>query len=464
MPFVNSETGADNFVLTPTQFQQVNLQNGIVLSQPTSVGVFSSAEFAGVHLWAVDATNGQALAAGGGFQGVSLSDIGFGFSTVTLPAGTWYLAASASAGSTAPSLPAFVAVSSTMLPGVPFIANLPMGVYGNPGAWRAEGFTVAGNPQAFLETEAVGGKFALMTEGQFQAFKAAYPTGYVGGSFDFLKDLGAGTDGTPATHLQGEVALAPGGYEVVWINDTNGWAGGAANFSFFGDASVSSGKVNGAGGLVQTSLPSADADYLVANPQYAEIHAQAGDDTILGTTVQDYLRGDDGNDSISGGPAFDDANGNQGNDTIHGNGGDDYSVGGKGDDLLFGDAGDDIVWGNLGNDTCNGGDGNDQVRGGQGDDSLTGGNGNDFISGDRGNDTESGGAGADVFHTSQDAGIDKVLDFNLAEGDRVMVDPGTTYTVSQVGADTVIDMGSGNQMILVGVSMTSLTGAWIFGA
>jgi Ca2+-binding RTX toxin-like protein len=116
------------------------------------------------------------------------------------------------------------------------------------------------------------------------------------------------------------------------------------------------------------------------------------------------------------------------------------------------------------NATCDGGNGDDQVRGGQGDDSVSGGAGNDFISGDRGADTESGGAGADIFHTSQDAGIDKVLDFHLAEGDRVMLDPGTTFTVSQVGADTVIDMGGGNEMILVGVQMSTLTPGWIFGA
>jgi hypothetical protein len=35
--------------------------------------------------------------------------------------------------------------------------------------------------------------------------------------------------------------------------------------------------------------------------------------------------------------------------------------------------------------------------------------------------------------------------------------------VSQVGADTVIDMGAGNQMMLVGVQMSSLTPGWIFG-
>ena len=57
-----------------------------------------------------------------------------------------------------------------------------------------------------------------------------------------------------------------------------------------------------------------------------------------------------------------------------------------------------------------------------------------------------------------------MVDFNLAQGDRVMLDPGTTYTLMQVGADTVLDMGGGLQMILVGVSMGSLPPGWIFGA
>ena len=193
------------------------------------------------------------------------------------------------------------------------------------------------------------------------------------------------------------------------------------------------------------------------------IQGGTGDDTITGgQNGANYLRGNDGNDVINGGSAFDDINGNQGADTAHGNGGDDWVVGGKGDDVLFGDAGDDIVWGNLGNDTLDGGSGNDQVRGGQGDDSLSGGAGNDYISGDRGADTESGGAGADIFHSFSGAGVDRVIDFNAAEGDRVMLDPGTTYTASQVGGDTVVDMGNGDQVILVGVQMSTLPTGWIF--
>ncbi|MDB5418193.1 MAG: alkaline metalloproteinase, partial [Phenylobacterium sp.] len=142
----------------------------------------------------------------------------------------------------------------------------------------------------------------------------------------------------------------------------------------------------------------------------------------------------------------------------------DWLVGGQGNDLITSHHSDDILYGNLGNDTLQGGDGNEIIRGGQGDDVLNGGAGNDWLSGDRGNDTITGGAGADTFHTSSGAGIDKVTDFNSAEGDRVQLDPHTVYTVSQVGSDTVIDMGNGDQMILQNVQMSSLPNGWIFGA
>ncbi|MBR7620958.1 M10 family metallopeptidase C-terminal domain-containing protein [Phenylobacterium sp. 20VBR1] len=196
-------------------------------------------------------------------------------------------------------------------------------------------------------------------------------------------------------------------------------------------------------------------------------------DTILGNDAGNYLNGGAGNDflrgflgddSIVGGDGFDDTHGNQGNDTVRGGNGPDWVVGGQGNDLLFGDAGDDLVYGNLGNDTQEGGDGVDWVRGGQGDDSLSGGAGDDWMSGDLGDDTLSGGSGADTFRTWGGTGIDRVTDFNRAQGDRVQLDIGTVATASQVGADTVIDMVGGGKMILVGVSMASLDGGWIFAA
>ena len=194
------------------------------------------------------------------------------------------------------------------------------------------------------------------------------------------------------------------------------------------------------------------------------VRGMAGDDTISGGGGENYLRGDEGNDSIVGDAGFDDANGNMGNDTVSTGAGEDYCVGGKDNDSLSGGANYDLVYGNLGEDTCNGDDGDDIVRGGQGNDLVNGGAGNDFVSGDKGDDTMTGGAGADVFHTFGDAGIDRVTDFRLSEGDRVQLAPGTVYTLSQSGADTVINMTGGGQMILVGVQSSTLTGNWIFGA
>ncbi|MBU1375869.1 MAG: right-handed parallel beta-helix repeat-containing protein [Alphaproteobacteria bacterium] len=190
----------------------------------------------------------------------------------------------------------------------------------------------------------------------------------------------------------------------------------------------------------------------------------SGNDIIVESGGSNYLRGGDGADRISGGGGFDDMNGNAGNDTVSGGPDNDWVVGGKDNDSLSGDGGNDLVYGNLGNDTCSGGDGADTLRGGQDDDLVLGGAGADYLSGDKGSDTMTGGDGADIFHTFGDAGIDRVTDFNAAQGDRVQLDAGTTYTVSQVGSDTIINMGGGGQMILAGVSMSSLTPGWIFGA
>jgi len=194
------------------------------------------------------------------------------------------------------------------------------------------------------------------------------------------------------------------------------------------------------------------------------IYGYASTNLTAGSPGANYLRGDEGDDVVVGGAVFDDINGNMGNDTAYGGLGDDWVVGGKDQDVLFGEDGADIVYGNLGDDTCDGGAGDDTIRGGQANDTLQGGAGADWLSGDRGDDTITGGTGADLFHTFGDAGLDRVTDFNLAEGDRVLLDPGTQYTVAQVGADTVVSMTGGGQMVLVGVQMGSLTPGWIFGA
>ena len=200
---------------------------------------------------------------------------------------------------------------------------------------------------------------------------------------------------------------------------------------------------------------------------YAGLPPGQGGAAPAGST---YLRGEAGDDYIVGGAGFDDINGNQGNDTIDGGpgaggpGAGDWLVGGQGNDLIFAHTGQNILYGNLGNDTLVAGSGGDLMRGGQGNDQIFGGPGADWLSGDRGDDTIVGGGGADIFHTFSGAGMDRVLDFNAVEGDRVQLDPGTAYTAVQVGADTVINMGNGDEMVLVGVQLSSLKPGWIFGA
>jgi Ca2+-binding RTX toxin-like protein len=116
----------------------------------------------------------------------------------------------------------------------------------------------------------------------------------------------------------------------------------------------------------------------------------------------------------------------------------------------------------MGVDQLYGGDGDDIVRGGQDNDSLMGDSGDDWMSGDRGADTISGGSGADTFQTFVGAGIDRILDFDAAEGDRIIFEtPGVAYTTRQEGADTVVDLGGGDQVILVGVTLSTLPAGWI---
>jgi Ca2+-binding RTX toxin-like protein len=202
-------------------------------------------------------------------------------------------------------------------------------------------------------------------------------------------------------------------------------------------------------------------DTIVSTGGNDTMYGGEGDDYLAMYLGVNYLRGGAGNDLVNGGGGFDDINGNMGNDTLLGQDGQDWVVGGQGNDSIFGNNDFDIVYGNMGNDTVDGGAGNDWVRGGQGDDSVMGGAGDDWIWGDKGNDTISGGTGADIFHSLAGAGIDRITDFSYSQGDRLVLDGGPSRTITQVGFDVLVDMGNGDQVILVGVSLSSLGAGWI---
>ncbi|WP_309087228.1 type I secretion C-terminal target domain-containing protein [Phenylobacterium sp.] len=271
----------------------------------------------------------------------------------------------------------------------------------------------------------------------------------------------AGTAGPDMVLLSAgaESFQAGGGADTVHAGDGDDFVHGNT-----GDDSLTGGGGNDTlrGGQGADALQGeSGSDLLFGDLGDDQVFGGAGDDVIEGGDGANFLRGGDDNDVLRGGADFDDAHGNIGNDTVSGGGGGDWVVGGQGQDMLFGDDGHDVVYGNLGEDTVNGGVGNDWVRGGQANDIVNGGDGDDWLAGDRGDDTLSGGAGADLFHSFGEAGIDRVLDFNFAQGDRVNLVAGTTYTVAQAGADTVITMTGGAQMTLVGVQLSSLTDGWI---
>lgn len=253
----------------------------------------------------------------------------------------------------------------------------------------------------------------------------------------------------------------------AFVERAKGWfpGGGVVNRIIYESSDGSVWQIDGLSMPVVDLLTDGDG----ASDLAVRLALLDGSDDFWGHMAPDRLRGYGGDDTIRGLNGNDDLQGNTGRDIIFGGHGDDWVVGGKDDDLLYGDerpgefgSGADIVLGNLGNDTCYGGAGADTVRGGQGDDVLAGDAGADWLAGDRGDDTISGGAGADTFHSHGEAGIDRVLDFNAAEGDRVNLLAGSTYSVAQVGADAVVSIGGGAQVILVGVSLSSLPAGWIF--
>jgi len=243
-------------------------------------------------------------------------------------------------------------------------------------------------------------------------------------------------------------ALADGSSSVALDNAHTG-----GGFLPAGGAAASS-------GAAVSSAPMA----LFAPTEGGLLQGGAGADTLTGADGRNTMMGGDGADRILGGAGFNQVNGNKGEDTIIGRSqGGDWLLGGQGDDLI--DASQstarNVINGNIGADTLTGGVGADVIRGGQGDDLIVGGAGDDWISGDRGVDTLTGGAGADTFHHSAGTGFATITDFHVSEGDHFELAAGSQYSAAQQGANVVVDIVGGGQLILQNVQLTTLGSSWI---
>ncbi len=144
--------------------------------------------------------------------------------------------------------------------------------------------------------------------------------------------------------------------------------------------------------------------------------------------------------------------GGQGDDALWGYGGNDRIEGGSGNDSILGGKGDDILTDAFGDDNIKGGDGNDAIDGGPGIDLLLAQAGDDFISKSADNaDGATGffGTGDDVFigGTGRDNPVGNEGDDWLEGGphaDLLMGDNGQQFQNDVDGGDDVLIGGAGS--------------------
>ncbi|NJO80434.1 MAG: calcium-binding protein [Cyanobacteria bacterium RM1_2_2] len=128
-----------------------------------------------------------------------------------------------------------------------------------------------------------------------------------------------------------------------------------------------------------------------------------GSDRLIGTPLNDVLKGGSGNDVMISG--FGQAQ--FGVDRLEGGGGNDRLISGRGNDILVGGSGNDWIKAGKGKDLLRGGDGNDRLIGNAGQDVMVGGSGNDRLTGGRGSDT--------FVYSSLTDGTDTITDFDQAD-------------------------------------------------
>jgi Ca2+-binding RTX toxin-like protein len=212
------------------------------------------------------------------------------------------------------------------------------------------------------------------------------------------------------------------------------------------------------------------------------------DNTIVGNSGADYLDGKDGNDTLIGGAGNDILLGGNGSDAMYGGLGDDvyhvnvqadqtFELASSGNDTVYADiiGGDGIyLYANIENLVLTGstsfGVGNELANDIQGNglaNWLLGGAGDDILNGKAGNDVLWGEAGADLFIFERGTGADVICDFTPGVDQISLSGIYTSFSqiqshMVQNGADMGIDLGNGDILVLLGISMSAMTPA-VFG-
>ncbi|WDI32468.1 hypothetical protein PUV54_04575 [Hyphococcus flavus] len=282
---------------------------------------------------------------------------------------------------------------------------------------------------------------------------------------------------------------AIGGVTYIGGDDSADLLGGNDHYqALSGDDSVSGGAGDDTldgGDDNDFMLGNDDNDSIIGGGGNDSANGNDGDDELFGNQGDDLLVGSTGNDTIDGGAGLDVIYGGDGedmlmggsardvlaagvkNDILDGGGGRDELYGGANNDLLMGGDGNDTMFGAKGVDTLEGGDGNDIVSGAADNDFIDGGEGDDLIFGGVQNDLLTGGLGNDTFLYNAGNDIDVITDFVAGAGTEDVIELnnfGTDFdafaevmaAATDDGADTTINFGSGNLIILYNVVVADL--------
>jgi VCBS repeat-containing protein len=201
-------------------------------------------------------------------------------------------------------------------------------------------------------------------------------------------------------------------------------------------------------GQVVYTASSADIDALNTGQSLTDSFSYVMGDTAGATSTATVTLTVNG---VANGPT---QTGDAGDNSLVGTGLDEKLDGGAGNDTLSAGGGADTVAGGLGNDMMLGGSGSDSLSASDGTDTLVGGDGNDVLSGNRGNDLFVFGAGF---------GHDIIIDYQA--GDRVQFQPGTGFAsfsdvashMAQSGINVIITDAAGDTLQINSTTVATLT-------
>jgi Ca2+-binding RTX toxin-like protein len=219
---------------------------------------------------------------------------------------------------------------------------------------------------------------------------------------------------------------------------------------------LATGATLGAGNLLTISGGAVDPITLQFDPtqSFAGEAFILTDDGAGGTdvTLGQIISGGSGSGIVTGTPGNDLITTGNGSNTINSGNGNDRVISGNGNDVF--NAGN-------GNNVLDSGNGNDILTVGNGNNVMTGGNGSDTFRVGTGDNTLTGGNGADLFEFGPGFGNNVITDFSHA--DHIEFDGAVFHNFQavqaasqQVGADTVISLGTNHSVTLLGVSLNSL--------